>query len=90
MENPNFKNATIQYAKFVQSSSHTEMKAIFDTFIPYVLFKECLDKKEKNEQMQLLDETKKNDANTKIVLKDLLKSNANTKKNITNIQKMKI
>ena len=80
MENPNFKNASIQYAKFVQSSSHTEMKAIFDTFIPYILFKECLDKKEKNEQQQLLDETKKNDANTKIVLKDLLKSNANTKK----------
>ena len=80
MENPNFKNATIQYAKFVQSSSHTEMKAIFDTFIPFILFKECLDKKEKNEQQQLLDETKKNDANTKIVLKDLLKSNANTKK----------
>ena len=80
MENPNFKNASIQYAKFVQSSSHTEMKAIFDTFIPFILFKECLDKKEKNEQQQLLDETKKNDANTKIVLKDLLKSNANTKK----------
>ena len=80
MENPNFKNASIQYAKFVQSSSHTEMKAIFDTFIPFILFKECLDKKEKNEQQQLLDENKKNDANTKIVLKDLLKSNANTKK----------
>ena len=80
MENPNFKNASIQYAKFVQSTSHTEMKAIFDTFIPFILFKECLDKKEKNEQQQLLDETKKNDANTKIVLKDLLKSNANTKK----------
>ena len=84
MENPNFKNATIQYAKFVQSSSHTEMKAIFDTFIPYVLFKECLDKKEKNEQMQLLDEKKKNDANSKILLKDLqkelIKSNSNTKR----------
>ena len=84
MENPNFKNASIQYAKFVQSSSHTEMKAIFDTFIPYVLFKECLDKKEKNEQMQLLDEKKKNDANSKILLKDLqkelIKSNSNTKR----------
>ena len=84
MENANFKNAQIQYAKFVQSSNHTETKAIFDTFIPFVLFKECLDKKEKNEQMKLLEEKKKKDAASKIVLNDLqkellLKSNANKK-----------
>ena len=89
MENPNFKNATIQYAKFVQSSSHTEMKAIFDTFIPFVLFKECLDKKEKNDQIKLLEEKKKKDATSKIMLKDLekellLKSNTNTKKKMYN------
>ena len=83
MENPNFKNTTIQYAKFVQSSSHTEMKAIFDTYIPFVLFKECLDKKEKNEQMKLLDEKKKKDVTSKIMLKDLqkeLKTNKKSKK----------
>jgi len=89
MENPNFKKATIQYAKFVQSSSHTEMKAIFDTFIPFVLFKECLDKKEKNDQIKLLEEKKKKDATSKIMLKDLqkellLKSNTNTKKKMYN------
>ena len=71
MENPNFKNATIQYAKFVQSSSHTEMKAVFDTFIPFILFKECLDKKEKNDQIKLVDDKKKKDATSKILLKDL-------------------
>lgn len=83
MENPNFKNASIQYAKFVQSSSHTEMKAIFDTYIPFVLFKECLDKKEKNEQTKLLDEKKKKDITSKIMLKDLqkeLKTNTKTNK----------
>ena len=88
MENPNFKNATIQYAKFVQTSSHTEMKAIFDTFIPFILFKECLDKKEKNDQMKLLDEKKKKDITSKILLKDLqkelVKSNTNTKKKVYN------
>ena len=50
MANPDDKNATIEYTKFVQSSRHSEMKAIFDTFIPFILFKECLDKKEKDEQ----------------------------------------
>ena len=83
MENPNFKNASIQYAKFVQSSSHTEMKAIFDTYIPFVLFKECLDKKEKNEQNKLLEEKKKKDVTSKIMLKDLqkeLKTNTKTNK----------
>ena len=88
MENPNFKNATIQYAKFVQTSSHTEMKAIFDTFIPFILFKECLDKKEKNDQMKLLDEKKKKDTTSKILLKDLqkelIKSNTHTKKKMYN------
>ena len=42
------KNATIEYKKFVQSSRHSEMKAIFDTFMPFILFKECLEKKEKD------------------------------------------
>ena len=89
MENSNFKNATIQYAKFVQSSSHTEMKAIFDTFIPFSLFKECLDKKEKNEQMKILDEKRKKEASSKILLKEIqkefqIKSNTNTKKKSNN------
>ena len=70
VENEN-KIAAIQYAKFVQSSSHTEMKAVFDTFIPFILFKECLDKKEKNDQIKLVDDKKKNDATSKILLKDL-------------------
>ena len=47
MSNPDNKNATIEYTKFVQSSRHSEMKSIFDTFIPFIKFKECLDKKEK-------------------------------------------
>ena len=70
VENEN-KIAAIQYAKFVQSSSHTEMKAVFDTFIPFILFKECLDKKEKNDQIKLVDDKKKKDATSKILLKDL-------------------
>ena len=70
VENEN-KIAAIQYAKFVQSSSHTEMKAVFDTFIPFILFKECLDKKEKNDQIKLIDDKKKKDATSKILLKDL-------------------
>lgn len=70
VENEN-KIAAIQYAKFVQSSSHTEMKAVFDTFIPFILFKECLDKKEKNDQIKLVDDKKKKDVTSKILLKDL-------------------
>ena len=70
VENEN-KIAAIQYAKFVQSSSHTEMKAVFDTFIPFILFKECLDKKEKNDQIKLVDDKKKKDTTSKILLKDL-------------------
>ena len=70
VENEN-KIAAIQYAKFVQSSSHTEMKAVFDTFIPFILFKECLDKKGKNDQIKLVDDKKKKDATSKILLKDL-------------------
>ena len=70
VENEN-KIAAIQYAKFVQSSSHTEMKAVFDTFIPFILFKECLDKKEKTDQIKLVDDKKKKDATSKILLKDL-------------------
>ena len=76
VENEN-KIAAIQYAKFVQSSSHTEMKAIFDTFIPFILFKECLDKKEKDEQGKLLEEKKKKkgikNENDKIIINDLQK-----------------
>ena len=89
MENQNFKNASIQYAKFVQSSSHIEMKAIFDTFIPFILFKECLDKKEKNEQMKILEEKKKKDANSKILLKEhqnQLKSTNTRKKTFNNYE----
>ena len=53
------------------------MKAIFDTFIPFVLFKECLDKKEKDEQGKLLEDKKKKDGikneNDKIIINDLQK-----------------
>ena len=74
MANPDNKNATIEYTKFVQSSRHTEMKAIFDTFIPFVLFKECLDKKEKDEQGKLLEEKKKKEGiDDKILVNDLQK-----------------
>ena len=75
MANPDTKNATIEYTKFVQSSRHSEMKAIFDTFIPFILFKECLDKKEKVEQAQLLEEKKKKEGidGDKILVNDLQK-----------------
>ena len=75
MANPDNKNATIEYTKFVQSSRHSEMKAIFDTFIPFILFKECLDKKEKDEQGKLLEEKKKKEGveGDKILVNDLQK-----------------
>ena len=74
MENPDNKNATIEYTKFVQSSRHSEMKAIFDTFIPFSLFKECLDKKEKDEQGKILEEKKKMEGiDDKIIANDLQK-----------------
>ena len=73
MSNSDNKNATIEYTKFVQSSRHSEMKAIFDTFIPFILFKECLDKKEKNEQEKLLEEKKKKEGveGERILVNDL-------------------
>ena len=75
MANPDNKNATIEYTKFVQSSRHSEMKAIFDTFIQFILFKECLDKKEKDEQTKLLEEKKKKEGidGDKILVNDLQK-----------------
>ena len=74
MSNPDNKNATIEYTKFVQSSRHSEMKSIFDTFIPFIQFKECLDKKEKEEQGKLLEEKKKKEGeNDKILVNDLQK-----------------
>ena len=75
MANPDTKNATIEYTKFVQSSRHSEMKAIFDTFIPFILFKECLDKKEKDEQAKLLEEKKKKEGidGDKLLVNDLQK-----------------
>ena len=75
MANPDNKNATIEYRKFVQSSRHSEMKAIFDTFIPFVLFKECLDKKEKDVQGKLLEDKKKKEGEEgdKILVNDLQK-----------------
>ena len=75
MANPDNKNATIEYTKFVQSSRHSEMKAIFDTFIPFILFKECLDKKEKEEQGKLLEEKKKKEESEgdKLLVNDLQK-----------------
>ena len=74
MSNPDNKNATIEYTKFVQSSRHSEMKSIFDTFIPFIKFKECLDKKEKEEQGKVLEEKKKKEGeNDKILVNDLQK-----------------
>ena len=75
MANPDTKNATIEYTKFVQSSRHSEMKAIFDTFIPFIQFKECLDKKEKDEQEKLLEEKKKKEGidGDKLLVSDLQK-----------------
>ncbi len=75
MENPDNKNATIEYTKFVQSSRHSEMKAIFDTFIPFVLFKKCLDKKEKDEQEKIIEDKKKKEEKEtdKLVIYDLQK-----------------
>ena len=74
MSNPDNKNATIEYTKFVQSSRHSEMKSIFDTFIPFIQFKECLDKKEKEEQGKILEEKKKKEGeNDKILVNDLQK-----------------
>ena len=55
------QNAKNEYNKFVQSSLHTEMKSIFDTYIPYILFKECLYKKEQEE----LSKIKSNEEKTK-------------------------
>ena len=74
MSNPDNKNGTIEYTKFVQSSRHSEMKSIFDTFIPFIKFKECLDKKEKEEQGKVLEEKKKKEGeNDKILVNDLQK-----------------
>ena len=72
----NFKSARNQYLKF-QASRYIAMKAIFDTYIPFVLYKECLEKKEKDEQNRIGEDKKQNDL--------LLKSNANiTKKTYNN------
>ena len=46
MENINFKTAINQYYKF-QTSRYVGMKAIFDTYIPFALYKECLERKKK-------------------------------------------
>jgi hypothetical protein len=47
------------------------MKAIFDTYIPYALYKECLEKKEKDELNKISEDKKQNDL--------LLKSNKTKK-----------
>ena len=80
MENINFKTAINQYYKF-QTSRYVGMKAIFDTYIPFVLYKECLERKEKDEQNKISDEKKKNDAALKEIQKDLLMQKSNTKTN---------
>ena len=84
MANPDNKNATIEYTKFVQSSRHSEMKAIFDTFIPFILFKECLDKKEKEEQGKLLEEKKKKEEEEgdKLLVNDIQKELQMNNKNL--------
>ena len=85
MANPDNKNATIEYTKFVQSSRHSEMKAIFDTFIPFILFKECLDKKEKDEQSKILEEKKKKEVeDDKLIVNDIQKEILMTKTNNNN------
>ena len=72
----NFKSARNQYLKF-QASRYIAMKAIFDTYIPFVLYKECLEKKEKDDLNKISEDKKQNDL--------LLKSNANkTKKTYNN------
>ena len=72
----NFKSARNQYLKF-QASRYIAMKAIFDTYIPFVLYKECLEKKEKDDQIRIGEDKKQNDLS--------LKSNANkTKKTYNN------
>jgi len=95
MSNPDNKNATIEYTKFVQSSRHSEMKSIFDTFIPFIQFKECLDKKEKEEQGKVLEEKKKKEGeNDKILVGDIQKElqmnktqNNSSKKDLNKIPK---
>ena len=89
MANADNKNATIEYTKFVQSSRHSEMKAIFDTFMPFILFKECLDKKEKDELQKILEEKKKKEEieDDKINLNDIQKGVLMQNSNSNSIKK---
>ena len=87
MSNPQNKNATIEYKKFVLSSLHSGMKTIFDTFLPFNLFKDCLEKKEKDDQSKVLEEKKKKEGKDNKNILNSPKSNLSKKDNDNNMFK---